>query len=364
MELINNTKYPAKLYQTMDSRGQLFASIVVKATYLFPENNDSRARPAEQQSDLFLSDVFIAEPGLSAPLFESDLVPHKLRCDILIHANAFTKNSKPETELIVGFQLGDCNKKILITGNRFWKKSLFGLTPSRPEPFTSMPIHYGLAFGGQWTDENTAESICYQENPVGCGFAKGKYTKQLNGTQLPNLSEPLNSIETYAANYRPMSFGPIGRSWKPRVAFAGTYDDHWKDNIFPLPPSNLDERYYQAAPKDQQIEYPKGGEILSLWNLHPTRSEIQFSLPNLNLPIHVICERGIEHTLASNVDTVMIDATTEKILISWRARFPIKRSLREITGIFIGQGMNLWKANQRQQSGCCGETTLSSVRHG
>lgn len=364
MELINNTKYPAKLYQTMDSSGQRFASIVVKASYRFPEHNNERARPTEQQENILLSDVFAAEPGLSAPLFESDLAPHKPRCDILIHANAHTENKKRETELIIGFQLGTCDKKILVTGNRVWKKGLLGVTPSKPEPFTTMPIHYGLAFGGQWSDENTATPLCYAENPIGRGFAKGRYVKQLIETLLPNLNEPLNPVENYSKNYRPMSFGPIGRSWQPRLAYAGTYDEHWKENVFPLPPADLHEIYYQSAPADQQIDYPKGGEIISLWNLHPIRPLIQFPLPNLNLPVQLICQRGIEHSLASKVDTLVIDVTTEKFFITWRSRFPIKRSLHEIKAVFIGQGIKLWKASQRQQGGCCGEPESPAIQNG
>lgn len=364
MEFINNTKYPAKLYQTLDGSGQRFASIVVKASYSFPEKNNERARPATQQSEIILSDVFVAEAGLSAPLFESDLAPHKPRCDILIHANAHTTNNKPEKELIVGFQLASCEKKILVTGNRIWKKGLLGLTPSKPAPFTIMPIHYGLAFGGKLTDGNTSDSICYPENPIGRGFAKGRYTKQLTGNPLPNLNEPHRPVDNHSSNYTPMSFGPVGRSWQPRLAYAGTYDDNWKENVFPLPPADLNELYYQSAPEDQQIDYPKGGEIISLYNLHPTRSFIQFPLPNLTLPIQLICQKGFEHTLESNVDTLIIDATTENIFITWRARFPIKRSLLEIKTVFIGQGINIWKASQRTQGGCCGEPATSSAQNG
>lgn len=181
MELINNTKYPAKNYQTIGDSGQRFASIVVKASYAFPAQNNERARPSEQQDAILLSDIFVAEPGLSTPLFESDLAPHKPRCDILIHANAYTENNKPETELIVAFKLSSCEKRILVTGNRVWKKGILGLTPSKTEKFTSIPINYGHAFGGQWFNDNAADSTCHAANPIGCGFAKGKFIKQLIG---------------------------------------------------------------------------------------------------------------------------------------------------------------------------------------
>lgn len=361
MELINNTKYPAKLYLTIGNCGQRFASIVVKASYAFPEQNNERARPSEEQDEILLSDVFAAAPGVSAPIFESDLAPYKPRCDILIHANAHTENRKPKTELIVGFQLGACEKKILVTGNRVWKKGLLGLTPSKPEPFTIMPINYGLAFGGQWSDEDTANSICYSRNPIGCGFAKGKFAKKLIGSRLPNLNEHNRFVDNNAGNYPPMSFGPIGRSWQPRLAYAGTYDDDWKEKNFPLSPADLDELYYQSAPADQQIDYIKGGELLSLWNLHPTRPTIQFPLPQLTLPIHVVTRNNEIHQLEPVVDTLQVNCEKEKLHICWRTRFPIKRSLQEINTVLIGHGLHLWKANQRNQSGCCGSTAPQPI---
>lgn len=355
MELINNTQYPAKIYQTISSDGCRFASIVVKASYAFPQHNNERARPAEQQEEILLSDVFAAEPGLSAPLFESDLAPHKPRCDVLVHANAYTENSKPETELIVAFKLGACEKRILVTGKRIWKKGILGLTPSKTEKFTRIPINYGLAFGGQWSNDNPTDSICYNTNPIGCGFAKGKFVKQLLGSNLPNLNEHNRFVNDYSGNYCPMSFGPIGRSWQPRLAYAGTYNEHWKENIFPLPPADLNDLYYQSAPADQQIDYPKGGELLSLWNLHPTRPLIQFPLPQLTLPIHLVTRDNKTHLLASVVDTLQIDCEKEQLHICWRTRFPIRRSLREIEAVVVGSGFKIWYQSHINQRSCCGD---------
>lgn len=361
MELINNTQYPAKIYQTIGSDGRRFASIVVKASYAFPRQNNERARPAEQQKDILLSDVFAAEPGLSAPLFESDLAPHKPRCDILIHANAHTENGKPEKELIVAFQLASCEKRILVTGNRVWKNGLLGLTASKIEPFSKMPIEYGRAFGGQWSNDNPADSICYNANPIGCGFAKGKFVKQLIDAPLPTLNEHNRIVDSYSGNYRPVSFGPIGRSWQPRLAYAGTYDDNWKENIFPLPPADLNDLYYQSAPADQQIDYPKGGEMLSLWNLHPTRPVIQFPLPQLTLPIHVVTRDNETHPLESVVDTLQINCEQEQLHICWRARFPIKRSLQEIDTVVIGSGFKIWYQSHINQRSCCGDDDESTT---
>lgn len=354
MELINNTRYPVKIYQTLSSGGQRFASVLVKASYNFPEKNNSRAHPAEQQDDILLSDIFSAEPGLSSPLFEADLAPHKPRCDVLVHANAYTENGTPQKELIVALKLATCEKKILVTGNRIWKNGIFGVSPSKIESFTKMPINYDHAFGGQWSDKNPKSSIYYDENPIGCGFAKGKFIKQLAGKKLPNLNESHRVVKNHSVNYRPMSFGPIGRNWQPRLNHAGTYDEYWKENIFPLPPENLNELYYQSAPEDQQIDYPKGGEVLSLWHMNATRSLIQFPLPNLTLLIHLVTRDNNQHQLEPVVDTLQINCETQKLHICWRARFPIKRSFKEIEAVVVGNGFKLWHQSQINQRSCCG----------
>ena len=54
-----------------------------------------------------------------------------------------------------------------------------------------------------------------------------------------------------------MSFGPMGRGWPGRIEYGGTYDQNWIDNIFPFLPPDFDDRYFQMAPPDQQIDLPK-----------------------------------------------------------------------------------------------------------
>ena len=56
------------------------------------------------------------------------------------------------------------------------------------------------------------------------------------------------------SDYAPVAFGPLGRGWPLRARFGGTYDDKWLKDDFPFLPKDFDERYYQAAPEDQQIK--------------------------------------------------------------------------------------------------------------
>lgn len=67
-------------------------------------------------------------------------------------------------------------------------------------------------------------------NPVGRGFFHRQTDRRyVDGAPLPNAEESSNHVTGLDGNYRPMSFGPIGRNWQPCVAYAGTYDQKWID---------------------------------------------------------------------------------------------------------------------------------------
>jgi len=75
-------------------------------------------------------------------------------------------------------------------------------------------------------------------------------------------------LDRYATNVRDLSddVGAIWlgrRNWEPRYKLAGTYDQKWLDDVFPFLPADFDERYYQAAPEDQQVPWLKGGDSWS-----------------------------------------------------------------------------------------------------
>ena len=75
-----------------------------------------------------------------------------------------------------------------------------------------------------------------------------------------------------------MGLGIRRATRQPRYPYAGTYDQHWIDEVFPFLPADFDDRYYQAAPEDQWIDEPQGGEEVVLVNLTP-EGRTSFRLP-------------------------------------------------------------------------------------
>ncbi len=65
--------------------------------------------------------------------------------------------------------------------------------------------------------------------------------------------------------------------------FGGTYDDHWQKTRAPLLAADMDDRWFQCAPVDQQCPQGlSGGEPVILLNLSP-RGRVQFVLPKIYL---------------------------------------------------------------------------------
>jgi hypothetical protein len=136
-------------------------------------------------------------------------------------------------------------------------------------------------------------------------------------------------LQTWTDRVEPRAFGPIGRTWQPRLARAGTYDNDWLCERAPLPPADFSDRYYNAAPDDQQVEgYLRGDEEVRLTNLHPTHSYLTFFLPGLRLRAIVASAGSEDGDLSGmslrevnvNLDTLWVDADALQLALVWRAR--------------------------------------------
>src|SRR5262249_17449886 len=130
-------------------------------------------------------------------------------------------------------------------------------------------------------------------------------------------------------NYRPMAFGPIGRAWKQRVQYAGTYDQNWVDNVCPFLPSDFREEYYQAAPADQWIEYVQGGDTVELTNLTP-QGTTAFVLPPLRVSVDFFRKTGKSILMPGAVDTLLLEPDLGRFTMSSRCTLPLKKNIHEL----------------------------------
>jgi hypothetical protein len=333
----------------MEPSGRELLVVVVKGTFRIPEERGARLQLAEEQVPLVMSDTFFGVPGLSAPKHEVDFALRKLRCDVLLNGHAYAPGGRPTERVTVGLKVGNWSKSFAVVGDRNWYLGAAGQpTSSSPVPFAQMPITYDHAFGG--TDlrhEDPAEHAAFMPNPSGRGFHKHMKSEWVDGSPLPNTEELTEPVSRPDGVYRPMSFGVIGRHWDPRRRYAGTYDQHWLDNVFPFLPADFDNQYYQAAPLDQQLSMPIGEQIVSLVNLTPGGRR-DFVVPHFEAPICIFPMGGGREDLTTSVDTILIEPEIDRVGVTWRVVRPLKKNMLEVKQVLVGRrGSEWWQQRER-----------------
>ena len=336
MEFTNVTSLAAGYTTATDKTGREHLVVVAKATYSFPSAPGAAPERAQQPLPLIMTDTFTGEPGFSSPLDENDFAPCKPRCDVLLKGSAHAPEGQPVERVRVGLRVGQVSKSFDVVGNRSWYESP-GFTPSEPEPFSVMPLSYDVAYGG--VDQPTPDPAThrwYPTNPVGRGFRPGTPAGEMSKEAVPNTEEIGEPIRSRDGQYRPMAFGPLGRSWQQRLQWAGTYDARWREEKYPFLPDDFDERYFQAAPEDQQTDYLRGGEDVVLLNLTPS-GRVDFKVPKLTEVIVAHYKSGTSRGLAGVVDTLFLEPDAQRFSLTLRASMPLGRSVHELRAVEVGR---------------------------
>jgi hypothetical protein len=341
MKLLNATRMQANYVMGMDSTGREYIVTAIKGTFILPPSGKGSELAAEQVP-LVDADVFTGEPGFSAPLYECDYALVKPRCDVLLNGSAYAPAGHRARRVTVALRIGSLNKSFDVVGNRSWISTGLGVVAGSPEPFVSMPISYDRAFGGiDAAHPDPARHRYYERNHAGLGFHKQTEREFIDGTPLPNTEQSGHPIVDPGGSYAPMAFGSIARAWQPRAKLAGTYDQNWLDNIFPFLPPDFDNRYYQAAPADQQIDYPTGGEEVMLENLTPG-GYLRFNLPSINVPVVYYRRDADDHEAQAVIDTIMIEPDLARFTMTWRSSLPLRRNMFEIEQVLVGEMPRSW----------------------
>lgn len=344
MELVVGSKYlVAAIGTALDTSGREHLIVVAKATWRLPAPGE-RPRPLSPQP-LCYSDQYYGEPGESAMRYGSDFARFKARCDVLLDGCAHAPGGRPVVGLRAGLRVGALRKEIRVLGPRVWNKTLAGYKLSDPEPFAAMPLHYGLAFGGTLGFDKHGEGRvdALPANPAGIGWAGRNTLRQLDGQPAPSLEAFDDPVTRPDGTHAPVAFGAVARHWQPRMTYAGTYDAHWRENVFPFLPEDFDERFHQCAPADQQIDHPQGGEEVGLLNLVKGRGELHFRLPALDhVKVRILRKDYSIDEPAARVDTLYFETEQGRFSAVWRASTPIRRRIQEFDTIAVGPVDAAW----------------------
>jgi hypothetical protein len=312
--LENNTPFEAERCWVRDKNGAEVWLVAVRGT--FDILQDGTLQVADKQEKVVMAPEFSGDPLRSGLLNDTDLPHKKMATDILLSGCAIAPNNQPVKTLQVGFKVGDTAKILQVTGNRFWRASPTGVRMSDIEPFAKLPITYERAYGGMdFTSEDPTKHTGDNRNPAGTGFAKD--AEQLIGQPVLNIEYPNQRVTRWDQQLAVAGFGPIAGHWQPRVMYGGTYDEKWERTRQPLLAEDFDERYYQSAPVDQQVEgYLKGGETVSVINMSET-GKLHFRLPKTSFAFTTHFFDGTSERHRAVINTVILKPNESKLVMVW-----------------------------------------------
>ena len=325
--IVNNTPHAVAEAVLMNPEGREVFIAVVKASFRWDAMGT--LVPLDKPLPVVAVDEFGDPPEKSGLVVAGELTLPKPRVDVILQGDIVPTAASEQLDCSLEVA-NSISKTVRVFGDRYWRVgAVQPMTPSRPKPFLRMPIAWERSFGG--TDPEDPATVDLR-NPVGCGFRKR--IRSLEGHPAPNFEDPRAPISNPQKNPPPpVGFGPIAPHWKSRQGFAGTYNQDWQDNRFPLLPVDFDPRFFNAAPPDQQLARYEPGLRVRLTNFTPHRRDV-FVLPEFAPVVTVVDARTII-LVTTTVDTVVIEPAAARVSIVARA-VHIPKDVHAVTTAFAG----------------------------
>jgi len=253
---------------------------------------------------------------------EQLFAPVKLASDIVL--NGSTWSPRPVPWLDVSLSVGPVSKTLRVFGDRTWVRTLGTVSASPPVPFERMPLRYERAFGG-WdrSHQRPREHRALPSNPVGVGFCAPSRAFE-EGVRLPNLEDPNDPIKSWGQIVAPAGFGFVSPHWEPRISYAGTYDDAWREERMPLLPRDFDRRFFNAASSGLVAPgYLRGDEEVVIDNASP-RGRLAFALPGVQAIVCRAYTRVRDASFPLELDTLIIDTDESTVTLWYRGHLALR----------------------------------------
>jgi len=333
MNFTNNTPLTAESFILMDRTGAESLLIVIKGTWSIAD--DGKLELADEQLPIQQTPLYNGEPGKSSLHYDSDIVLEKPGTDCVLIGHAWAPISAvPHVD--VSFTVGPVSQQARVFGERKWISNPKGVVSiSTGARFEKIPLTWENSFGGEdtsWQDPAFHE-FCL-ENPVGRGFVAGKSNVGLDAQVLPNIENPADLIRTPGQRPRPVGFGMIAPYWQPRASYAGTYDENWRRNISPLPPADLDPRFFSSsAPGLCTPKHLTGTEQVVVEGAS-RQGILRFELPGAQPLASVRCWQN-EDAIPLRLDTVIVEPDEARLVLVWRGVVNIHGKVREISQVRV-----------------------------
>lgn len=339
LELRNRTPFAADLLPWIDREGDDELVVVVKGTFDL-SGPGAAPRVSHEQVPIQREDAHHGEPGASSVRFAADAGPTRLATDVVLVGHAYPPGGRAAGASEVILQAGPVRKIVQVFGDRQWFRTMGSWAISDPpRSFERMPLVWERAYGGaDHASPDPAQRAEDLRNPVGTGFTVDGSTERLEDLPLPNLEDPRALIARWRDRPEPAGFGFVAPHWDARRRWAGTYDDAWKRDRFPRLPVDFDERFFGAAPVDQQVRPRlRGGEPVAVAGASAEHATLAFALPAAELRAAVVV-RGKRSEHAPALDTVLIEPDERRVVLTWRATIPCPRALLHVDRVVVTAG--------------------------
>lgn len=318
---VNHTPFAIERSFVRDRTGAEVWLVAVRAT--FRVRPDGSLQRADQQIPVARVASYLGEPGKSSLAHEADLVLTKTGVDLLLHGHAHAPRGRTAEVVDVSIRCGRWVKVLRVHGDRVWMRGIgaSALSLARARPFDKMPITYERAWGGRDPDAKPDEPYrMAAENPIGRGYTSRPTS--LVDSLAPNIEDPRSPIVPGPGPQTPAGFGPLAPNWTPRRTYAGTYDEAWRKNRAPLWPADFDDRFFSAAPVDQQLpRFASDGQVLELVNLTPN-GQMRIVLPRIRISVETIFGDGQAPKQEAALHTVLLEPDQARVQMVWHAAVP------------------------------------------
>ncbi|NOJ81801.1 DUF2169 family type VI secretion system accessory protein [Myxococcus xanthus] len=336
----NETPFAFDMMGLSDEDGRPALLLVVKATFVL---GDAGLKLADMQTPVQWSAKPWGRPGESSDKYEPESALSKVATDVALIGHAYPPQ-KGATESLVALQVGPLKKAVRVIGERTWFKSMGRVTATKPLPFDKLPLTWERAFGG-WDRTDAGKPSFEPRNPVGVGFRSSPRHFE-EGLKLPNLEDPATApLREFGQRVVPAGFGFTSPHWQPRAKYGGTYDEAWNRTRKPLVPKDFDRRFFNAAaPGLTAPGYLRGDEPVIIAGASP-RGRLSFSLPGQATPVVTLeLQRGETSKPPMNLDTVILDADADQVLLIWRGHAVLDDGLHDVRSLTLtAEGTSLRK---------------------
>lgn len=336
MYLKNYTPFAGNAWENLDANGKWHVTSLLRLKFKLmkgDEQGEWKLKLLPEQGDLFGADIFFDKERMGSVQYESDYVPFKPCADLVVNATAIFPNAQEGTNWSCGVTLySPTMQKLNELRLRVKASKEYGVRKAT----NRIPIRYEYAKGGVLSQKKDEEGKLVPHkvnhyNPVGCGKYRHREEDEACSEQI---------FYTDGVNLKvPPGFGFIHRSWKSRLALAGTYDQEWIDNQHPLPPHDFNFLHNQAAhPLLIAKDYIEAGSRIELDNLIAEEPLSYFTVPEFKLLSRVTTQTRQELAVLM-LDTLLIDLDGDKeeyhLYASYRAYTPLFDKVEQIELILI-----------------------------